>query len=97
MLRTLFAITAAAGLSVAVAGHADARRFDMGPTGHGIANAHTGFGAAGRMHAFRAREALSARASVRDPMFRPPGWSHGRKVGWHCRVGTRGCIPPGLR
>jgi hypothetical protein len=28
---------------------------------------------------------------------RPPGWSEGRKTGWNCRVGTRGCIPPGQR
>jgi hypothetical protein len=27
----------------------------------------------------------------------PPGWSRGRKTGWRCTVGTRGCVPPGLR
>ena len=43
-----------------------------------------------RMHA-------GVHAQMRGPAVRPPGWSHGRKVGWNCRVGTRGCIPPGLR
>lgn len=28
---------------------------------------------------------------------RPPGWSEGRKTGWNCRIGARGCIPPGQR
>jgi hypothetical protein len=27
----------------------------------------------------------------------PPGWSRGKKVGWRCRLGARGCVPPGLR
>jgi hypothetical protein len=27
----------------------------------------------------------------------PPGWSHGKKKGWGCTPGTRGCVPPGLR
>lgn len=27
----------------------------------------------------------------------PPGWSKGKKKGWGCRPGTRGCVPPGLR
>ncbi len=47
-----------------------------------------------RVHA---NAGVNARAQMRGPAARPPGWSHGRKVGWHCRVGTRGCIPPGLR
>jgi hypothetical protein len=45
----------------------------------------------------RTRAGMNARAQTRGPEFRPHGWSHGRKTGWHCRVGTRGCIPPGLR
>jgi len=40
---------------------------------------------------------FNARAEARGPGFRPHGWSEGRKTGWHCRVGARGCIPPGLR
>src|SRR5262245_41776824 len=97
MWKNLLAVTAAAGLAVAVAGHADAQRSGIGATGHGNASAHTGFTAASRMTAGGTRGALTARSHVRGPMFRPPGWSHGRKVGWHCRVGARGCIPPGLR
>ncbi len=27
----------------------------------------------------------------------PPGWSQGKKKGWHCAVGTANCKPPGLR
>jgi hypothetical protein len=33
----------------------------------------------------------------RGPNFRPYGWSQGKKKGWDCRVGSRGCKPPGLR
>lgn len=47
--------------------------------------------------ATRMQSGIHARAQVRGPGFRPPGWNHGRKTGWNCRVGTRGCIPPGLR
>lgn len=94
MWKNLLAVTTAAGLCVAVAGHADAQRFGMMGAGHG---AHTGFTATSRMHPAATRGPMMARAPMRGPAFRPPGWSHGRKVGWHCRVGTRGCIPPGLR
>ena len=100
MWKNLLAVAAAAGLAVAVAGHADAQRAQrsgVGATGHGIASAHTGFTASSRMTAGRTRGALTARGRVRGPMLRPSGWSHGRKVGWHCRVGAPGCIPPGLR
>jgi hypothetical protein len=38
---------------------------------------------------------LHAYARSRD--VRPHGWNEGRKTGWHCRVGTRSCVPPGLR
>jgi hypothetical protein len=27
----------------------------------------------------------------------PPGWSGGKKLGWGCKPGTPGCVPPGLR
>jgi hypothetical protein len=90
MLRSLIVVSLAAmGLSIA-AGNADAQR--MGPGMHGRAGvgAHMG-GMAGP------RAGLSARAQARGPAFRPHGWSEGRKVGWNCRVGARGCIPPGLR
>ena len=36
-------------------------------------------------------------AQGRGPEVTPRGWSHGRKTGWSCRVGARGCVPPGLR
>jgi hypothetical protein len=26
----------------------------------------------------------------------PPGWSHGNKIGWGCKPGSSGCMPPGL-
>ncbi len=95
MWRHLFVLTAAAaGLSIAVAGDADAQRIGMGARG-GV-NAHANVGVnAGRMTTVRTRAGMTAGA--RGPQFRPPGWSHGRKTGWHCRVGAPGCIPPGLR
>src|SRR5262245_51473783 len=43
------------------------------------------------------RAALHARAQMRGPHTRPRGWSHGRKVGWHCGGPPHtGCRPPGL-
>ena len=94
MWRNLILVTVAAtGLSVVAASNADAR---MGIGGHGRAGASVGM-SAGRMATARTRTAFTARAQVRGPSFRPPGWSHGRKVGWHCSVGARGCRPPGLR
>jgi hypothetical protein len=97
MWKNLLAVTVAIGVSVAVTGAADAQRLGMGTSGHGMASAHTGFSTTSRMSPIATRGPMMARAQVRGPSFRPPGWSHGRKVGWHCRVGTRGCIPPGLR
>jgi hypothetical protein len=92
MLRNLLILTtAAAALSVAAPVNADAQRITAG------ADARVGVNAHSRMATTRTRAALHARAQARGPEFRPPGWSHGRKTGWHCRVGTRGCIPPGLR
>jgi hypothetical protein len=91
----LVVAAAAAALSIAVAGNADAQRMGMGARG-GTSFTNVGVNA-GRMTTAPTRAGMNARAQVRGPAFRPPGWSHGRKVGWHCRVGTRGCIPPGLR
>jgi len=101
MWRNLLVMTlAAAGLSIAVASNADAQR--MGGMGAGAqggtsVGANVGVNAPSRTARVGTRSTLSARAQARGPMIRPPGWSHGRKTGWHCRVGTRGCIPPGLR
>src|SRR5438093_6858002 len=98
MWRNLFVLTAAAaGLSIAVAGNADALRIGTGERGVANTSANTGVHASGRMTTARTRVGVTARAQARGPKFAPPGWSHGRKTGWHCRVGTRGCIPPGLR
>ena len=85
MWRKLIIVAAAtARLSVAVAASADARPGGMGGGREGVnANAN--------MRGF------DARAQGRGPEFTPRGWSHGRKTGWNCRVGTRGCGPPGLR
>ena len=99
MWRNLLILTAAtAGLSIAVASNADAQRMGGGGRGGANVGVQGGVGVnAGRMTTGRTRTGLNARAQARGPEFRPPGWSHGRKVGWHCRVGARGCIPPGLR
>jgi hypothetical protein len=63
------------------------------------ANVHANAGIHGRSHMMtsRTRTSFSAHARARGPEFRPHGWSEGRKTGWHCRVGSHGCIPPGLR
>lgn len=87
--RILIMSAVATALSVSAAANADARRNTVG--------ANVGVSAHSRMAATHNRGAIHTRAQMRGPQFRPPGWSHGRKTGWHCRVGTRGCIPPGLR
>jgi hypothetical protein len=33
---------------------------------------------------------------LRGPSRTPHGWSEGRKTGWGCKPGSRGCKPPGL-
>jgi len=77
----LLVATAAAGLSLATVGTADARM--ISGTGHGYSAHHSG---------------VSNRVTtMHGPRSTPPGWSHGRKVGWNCHVGSRGCVPPGLR
>jgi hypothetical protein len=105
MWRNLLVLTAAAGLSIVVAGNADAQRGGMG-MGHGGmgmgasggASVHSNVGAGVRTGTtIHSRTSLGARAQARGPGFRPPGWSHGRKTGWHCRVGASTCTPPGLR
>jgi hypothetical protein len=77
----LLVATAAGGLALATIGTADARM--ISGTGDGY-SAHTG---------------VSSRMTTthHGPRMTPPGWSHGRKVGWNCHVGSRGCVPPGLR
>ncbi len=105
MWRNMLVLAAAAGLCIAVAGNAGAQRIgagaqggaNVGAQGGANVNANVGGVNAGRMTTARTRAGMNARAQTRGPEFRPHGWSHGRKTGWHCRVGTRGCIPPGLR
>jgi len=97
MWRNLLVVTAAAGLSIAVASDADAQRMGVGAQGGAGVGANVGINAPSRMARIGTRSTLNARAQARSPTVRPPGWSHGRKTGWHCRVGTRGCMPPGLR
>jgi hypothetical protein len=105
MWRNMLILAATAGLSIAVAGNADAQRISAGAQGganvvgtQGGANVKANAGVnEGRMTTARTRAGMNARAQVRGPGFRPLGWSHGRKTGWHCRVGARTCIPPGQR
>jgi hypothetical protein len=52
----------------------------------------------GTGHGYSAYTGVSTRVmTTHGPRFTPRGWSHGRKVGWNCHVGSRGCVPPGLR
>src|SRR5438034_9629380 len=98
MWRNVLIVTvAAAGLSIAAANNADAQRMGIGAQGSTNVGANVGVNAASRRAIVGTRAGLTARAQARGPALRPPGWSHGRKTGWHCRVGARGCIPPGLR
>jgi len=83
MWKQLLVISVAtAALSVAATVNVDARGMGMRGDSDRVTTEHMGF---------------NARAEARGPGFRPHGWSEGRKTGWHCRVGARGCIPPGLR
>jgi len=97
MWKHLATTAAAAGLCIAVAGNADAQRTSVGMQGRASVNANAGVTHSSRMTASHTRASMTARAQARGPHFTPSGWSHGRKIGWNCRVGTRGCIPPGLR
>ena len=106
MWRSMLVVAAAAaGLSIAVASNAEAQRIGassrgganvVGTQGGANVNANVGVNS-GRMTTTRTRAGMNARAQARGPEFRPRGWSHGKKTGWHCQVGTRGCIPPGQR
>jgi hypothetical protein len=91
--KLLFTSVAAAGMSLAVAG-AHAESMSVGAQGGANVNAST------HKHGIttHSRAALHARAQVRGPQTTPPGWRHGKKVGWHCGSPPRpGCKPPGLR
>jgi hypothetical protein len=66
-------------------GQADAR------SGRGGSGASAGF-TSNVSQRMNTRAGFNSRAHVRGPTFRPPGWRHGRKVGWH-----GGRRPPGLR
>jgi hypothetical protein len=82
--RLLTTSVAVAGLAMAVAASADARTTMTRTHVSSSTSVHAG-------------TTFRARAEARGPHFRPHGWSEGRKTGWHCRVGTRSCVPPGLR
>jgi len=86
--KLLITTAAVAGVLGMVTVNTDAREMGYGSRASVRANAGV------TVHNARTRADLNARAQVRT---RPPGWSHGRKTGWHCRVGASGCIPPGLR
>jgi hypothetical protein len=97
MWNKILATIAAGGCCIAFASDADAQRMGMGMSQHAGFGAQTSFHASSRMATIGTRSAFTSRAQMRGPHFTPEGWSHGRKVGWHCRLGTHGCIPPGLR
>ncbi len=97
MRTNLLVMIVAAGLSVAVAGNASAQRMGTATRGSAGVHANVGINTPHRMTTVHSRAAMTARAQARGPHFTPHGWSEGRKIGWNCRVGTRGCIPPGLR
>ena len=91
--KLLITSVAAAGLSFAVA---DVHAQNMGVRDQGGATVN----ASTHRHGIttHSRAALHARAQARGPETTPPGWRHGRKVGWHCGSPPRpGCKPPGLR
>jgi len=62
----------------------------------GISMIHTSISDA-RKHSQVSVAVHSGAAIHSRAQFVPPGWRHGRKMGWGCTPGTRGCIPPGLR
>jgi len=91
--KLLITSVTAVGLSFAVA-DVQAQNIGVGAQGGANINAST------HRHAVttNTRAGLHARAQVRGPQSTPPGWRHGRKVGWHCGSPPRpGCKPPGLR
>jgi len=94
--KLLITTAAVAGVLGTVTVNTDAREMSYGSRTSVHVNAGVNHNA--RVTA-RTHADINARAQVRTRALesRPPGWSHGRKTGWHCRVGTSGCIPPGLR
>ena len=94
MWRKLLITTAVvAGVFGMATVNTDAREMRFGARSSANVKVHTGVHAQhGRVNA-RTHSDFNARAQVRTP----PGWSHGTKRGWNCHLGTRGCIPPGLR
>jgi hypothetical protein len=98
--RQLLTLGTALGLSLALAAGAVA----AGERAQGGANVSAGTGGtmvsgkvrAGTSTHTRVRETTGSGVTTRGPGFRPHGWSEGRKTGWHCRVGSANCKPPGL-
>ena len=82
-MKRLLELTAAISLSLA------ATAFAVGPAAAGPSGKAKG-------HIERTTSGSSVNVD-RGPNFRPHGWSEGKKKGWDCRVGSRGCKPPGLR
>jgi hypothetical protein len=84
MIRS-FTTVAAIGLSLALSAFAaDAGPRGGGPGGGpGLRGANAPTFSQGRREGF-----VNAQ---------PPGWSRGKKKGWRCTPGTRGCAPPGLQ
>src|SRR5262245_13997647 len=93
--QLLIIVSATAGVLGIATVNSEARDFGTRESVKTTTRVHT---ENGRTSA-RVRSDFDARAQVhmRGPESRPPGWSHGRKTGWDCRVGTRTCKPPGLR
>jgi hypothetical protein len=83
-MRNGIPIAGAVLLSLCLIGSAEAR-----PGGVGVGASAGANVSAAHMNT---RAGFSARANARGPAFTPPGWRHGRKVGWHGRS-----RPPGLR
>ena len=91
--RKLLITTAAfVGMSGMAAVNADAASYGASSSTRVSTSVHST-----RMMHNRADFRARAQVHVRGPDVRPPGWSHGRKTGWHCTPGRSGCMPPGLR
>src|SRR5262249_8926975 len=67
MRRILIVVLAAAGLSVAAIGSADAQRTGVGTMGRAHVGGHVGVHSPGRAATARTRTAFTARAQVRGP------------------------------
>jgi hypothetical protein len=89
MRKSLVVGTTAIALAMAFAIASDAFAKGSGGVGGGPpGGGPPGFNSPGRQVGFASTN-------------RPPGWSHGQKRGWlrgNCKtIGSRNCIPPGLR